>query len=322
MFLPVVLIRKMKKGLTALFILGMVCSVLAQNVVAQPSDYRMSRQEYIDKYKDQAIKEMHRSGVPASITLAQGILESADGNSPLARYANNHFGIKCHRGWDGETFIMDDDEKNECFRKYHDVLDSYRDHSDFLSGRSRYAALFELKITDYKGWAKGLKKAGYATNPKYANILIHLIETYELAQYDKIDKLPKREIEPEIVETNKLQYNDRTIQLQNNIKYVVVRDGDSFFKIADDLDMGMWQLYKYNDMEKGDALEPGQILYLQPKKGKGTSETHVFRKGDSMWQISQSYGIKLSKLYKRNRMEPGTKPKPGQLIYLRKNKPE
>ena len=135
-------------------------------------------------YREDAIREMERNSIPASITLAQGILESGDGNSPLARYANNHFGIKCHSDWTGKTFIQDDDKKNECFRKYKDPYESYKDHSDFLK-KNRYAFLFELKITDYKGWAHGLKKAGYATNPKYPHLLIKIIEENNLAQYDK-----------------------------------------------------------------------------------------------------------------------------------------
>jgi LysM repeat protein len=311
----------MKKGFTILFILGMFCSVFAQEALAQPADYNMSRQEYIEKYKDQAIKEMHRAGIPASITLAQGILESADGNSPLARYANNHFGIKCHAGWQGESFIMDDDTRNECFRKYNSAYESYKDHSDFLTGRSRYAELFTFKITDYKAWAHGLKKAGYATNPKYAGILISIIESFELYKYDEIRKMPKQDAIADVPRTDRLELSDRTIKLQNNIKYTVVKQDDSFFKIANDLNMGLWQLYKYNDLEKGDGIEPGQILYLQPKRSKGTEESHVFKKGDSMWQISQMYGIRLKKLYKRNEMEVGTEGKIGQLIYLRKNKP-
>ena len=153
----------------------------------------MTRQEYIEKYKDDAISEMHRSGVPASITLAQGILESGDGNSKMARVAKNHFGIKCHSDWKGKTFIQDDDTKNECFRKYKSVLDSYKDHSDFLK-RRRYAALFELKITDYKSWAKGLKKAGYATNPKYPQLLIGIIEANELYQYDSKKSKKKKKL--------------------------------------------------------------------------------------------------------------------------------
>lgn len=310
----------MRRGLTIYFILGLMFSAWAQTTAAQPSEYRMSRSEYIDTYKDQAIKEMHRAGIPASITLAQGILESADGNSPLARYANNHFGIKCHSGWSGETFIQDDDAKDECFRKYFSAYESYRDHSDFLTTRSRYAGLFDLKLNDYKGWAHGLKKAGYATNPKYANILIKLIEDYELNRYDKMDKMPKQEAVADIEREHKIEIQDRTIKLQNNIKYTVVKEDDSFFKIAKEMNMGLWQLYKYNDMEKGDNLEPGQILYLQPKRSKGKEDTHITKKGDSMWLISQMYGVKLKKLYKRNDMEPGSEPKVGQLIYLRKNK--
>lgn len=304
-----------------LILFGMALTAFPQEVLSQPDEYRMSRNEYIEKYKDQAIREMLHSGVPASITLAQGILESGDGNSPLARYAKNHFGIKCHKGWKGETFIMDDDESNECFRKYYSVYESFRDHSEFLSGRSRYASLFTLKTTDYKGWARGLKKAGYATNPKYANILIRIIETYDLSKYDKVNKMPKQEMVSGIPTENKIEVADRTIDLQNNIKYIVVKSDDSFYKIANDLNMGLWQLYKYNDLEKGDNIEPGQILYLQPKRGKGTKEEHVTRKGDTMWQISQKYGIRLQKLYKRNAMEIGAEPKVGQLIYLRKNKP-
>jgi len=314
------LISKARHSVLALSLLVSI-ACMAQNAVAQPSDYRLTRKEYIETYKEEAIREMLRAGIPASITLAQGILESADGNSPLARYAKNHFGIKCHRGWSGERFIMDDDEKNECFRKYYSVYDSYRDHSEFLTGRSRYADLFKLKITDYKGWAKGLKKAGYATNPKYANILIRIIEDNELYKYDKVKKLPKREPEhkPKPV-TDQLDEYDRAIRLQNRIKYTVVKEGDTFFKVADELDMGLWQLYKYNDMEKGQKLHAGQVLYLQPKRGKGTEEFHETKKGDSMWMISQMYGIRLKKLYKRNNMERGTEPTPGQVIYLRKNK--
>ena len=155
---------------------------------AQPAERRITREEYIEMYKDDAIREMLKSGVPASITLAQGILESGNGNSPLAVYAKNHFGVKCHKGWTGESMRLDDDEKNECFRKYETVYESFKDHSDFLVTRSRYAFLFDLKITDYKGWAKGLKKAGYATNPNYPSLLIDLIEKYELYNYDKVDQ--------------------------------------------------------------------------------------------------------------------------------------
>src|SRR5690554_5416321 len=166
------------------------CLFISSSTIAQ-SAKRISRAEYISMYKDDAIREMHRSGVPASITLAQGILESGDGNSALARKANNHFGIKCHGDWKGKTYYQDDDEKDECFRKYKSVLESFRDHSEFLK-KPRYAFLFELKPTDYKGWAKGLKKAGYATNPRYPQLLIKIIEENNLHQYDLV-KLPKKE---------------------------------------------------------------------------------------------------------------------------------
>ena len=309
------------KVLTVFLLPGLVFSVFAQEATAQPSDYLLSRAEYIEKFSDQAVKEMHRAGVPASITLAQGILESSDGNSALAKYANNHFGIKCHAGWTGETFIMDDDAQNECFRKYNSALESYRDHSEFLSTRSRYASLFELKTTDYKAWAHGLKKAGYATNPKYATILIQIIETYELYKYDEVEKMPRQEAVTEIEREHKLEVSDRNIRLQNRIKYTVVRQDDSFYKIAKDLNMGLWQLYKYNDLKRGDNLEPGQILYLQPKRGRASEESHIARKGDTMWQISQIYGIRLKKLYRLNAFTPGQEPAAGQLIYLRHHKP-
>ena len=146
---------------------------------------RMTTEEYIAQYKDVAIKKMREYKIPASITLAQGILESGSGNSRLARKANNHFGIKCHKEWHGKKFYMDDDEKHECFRKYPKAADSYRDHSKFLTQRGRYTFLFQYDITDYKKWAYGLKKAGYATNPKYPRLLIKIIEKYHLDQCDK-----------------------------------------------------------------------------------------------------------------------------------------
>ncbi|MEQ8908064.1 MAG: glucosaminidase domain-containing protein [Vicingaceae bacterium] len=282
-------------------------------------------------YKDDAIREMHRSGVPASITLAQGILESGDGNSPLARYAKNHFGIKCHSSWTGKTFIQDDDEKDECFRKYKHVLDSYRDHSDFLK-KKRYAFLFDLKITDYKGWAKGLKKAGYATNPKYPQLLIRIIEENDLAKFDKMKpgKAPKNEKE------GKKQWRDKTNKQksasrvrkgahqvkkhENNIKYIEVKAKDNIEKIADEFEMGEWQLYKYNDLDKDEPLFTSGVLFLQPKRNRAKQDYHTVKAGESMWEISQQYGIKLKKLYRKNRMDRKEEPEVGQKLYLRKKK--
>lgn len=287
----------------------------------QPAERRTSRNEYITKYKDDAIREMHQSGVPASITLAQGILESGDGNSPLAMYANNHFGIKCHAGWTGESMRIDDDKKNECFRKYETAYESFRDHSQFLATRSRYEFLFKLKITDYKGWAKGLKKAGYATNPKYANLLIMLIEQNDLSQYDNFGKVPPRK--PSKNKTSKVlagKKQVRTVKLHNNVKYVVVKEGDSFYRIAHDFEMDLRQLYKYNDLNKGDVLKTGEVIYIQPKRNKAAEEYHVVREGDTMRSISQNYGIKLKKLYKKNLMILGTQPKVGDKLNLKKKK--
>jgi len=287
-------------------------------VLAQPAEYKLTAKEYIEHYKEEAIREMLMHGVPASITLAQGMLESGNGNSPLAVYANNHFGIKCHRGWEGLTFIQDDDTRNECFRKYPNVLDSYSDHSAFLSGRSRYASLFNLKKTDYKGWAKGLKKAGYATNPKYPQLLISLIERHNLYEYDNANEMPSLRPEPEIL-ANKPILKGRKVMIHNNVKYIFVGEGDTYFKIANGLDMMLWQLYKYNDLNKSDKLRSGQVLYLQPKrrKAKRGYDFHIVRYGEDMYDISQKYAVKLYSLYRMNKMGEGSVPTPGQKLWLR-----
>lgn len=305
----------MKSHLSILFF----CLVLLQNLVAQPAERRISRSEYIEKYKDDAIQEMHHSGVPASITLAQGILESGDGNSPLALYANNHFGIKCHSSWKGETFIMDDDEKNECFRKYNSAYESFKDHSEFLTSRSRYASLFELNITDYKGWAKGLKAAGYATNPKYADLLIALIEKHELYRFDNYAKVPSKQLAKNKTSSVLAEsQSKRIVKLRNNIKYTFVSDGDDVASIAADFDMNTWQIYKYNDLNKSDKLKSGEIIYLQPKRNKATEEFHTVKSGETMREIAQMHGIKLKQLYKKNNLIVGTQPQAGQKLSLRK----
>ena len=287
---------------------------------AQPAEYKMSRKEYIEKYREEAIKEMLANNIPASITLAQALLESGDGNSPLARYANNHFGIKCHKTWQGPTFIQDDDEKNECFRKYYTVYDSYKDHSDFLRTRSWYAPLFKLKTTDYKGWAYGLKKAGYATHPKYAELLITLIEDNKLYEYDKLKEISGYKQQSNPIVVNKLDSVRGTVELRNNIKYIVAKPGDTAFKIADSFQMGLWQIYKYNDLSREEKLKPGEIIYLQPKRNEALEEYHIVKKGETMRSVSQLYGIKLKKLYWYNHMNPGEEVKDSDILYLRKRK--
>lgn len=293
--------------------------LIPAGLFAQPSERKFTCMDYVTKYKDDAIREMQMFRVPASITLAQGMLESDNGNSALAVYANNHFGIKCHKEWTGETYTQDDDDTNECFRKYQTVYDSYVDHSQFLKTRKRYAALFELKITDYKGWAKGLKAAGYATAPKYADLLIEIIERYKLYEYDTEEGIPVLASAPK-AETGQtvMTISRRDIFLNNNVKYVVVKPGDSVMKIAKEMNMGAWQLYKYNELNKDAKLKTGQMIYIQPKRKKAQEETHTVKQGETMHDISQRYGIKVKALYKLNAMEPGTQPKRGDVLKLKK----
>lgn len=298
-------------------ILTLITLKFSLSAIAQPSETRISRQEYIETYKDIAIREMLEFNIPASITLAQGILESGDGNSPLAKYAKNHFGIKCHKGWEGPTFIQDDDEKNECFRKYSDVEESYRDHSLFLKGRKWYAELFDLKITDYKGWAYGLKKAGYATHPKYAELLIEIIEKNELYRFDKLDELPKSLQAKNTVSSKKPESKNYEFSTKNNIRFIVAQKGDTYYKIARRYEMGLWQIYKYNDLEKSDICKEGELIYLQPKRRKGDVATHTITKGETMRSISQMHGIKLKRLYKLNNLPNDYQPKIGEVLKLK-----
>ena len=303
-----------------LFILATLIPMLS---FAQPSERLISTEEYIQRWNEEATLQMALHDIPASITLAQGILESAHGNSALAKYGNNHFGIKCHT-WDGETIHKDDDSKNECFRKYHDAKESFEDHSAFLTTRGRYSSLFELKETDYKGWAKGLKKAGYATNPKYADLLINLIEKYDLDKYDSQGQLtsihtPKNnKAKPEsIKEVQPVRLQHVVHKHENNIKFIKVSAGDTYYQIAKEFEMGLWQIYKYNDIEESDFLIEGQTIFLQPKRNKSRYKFHTVEKNESMKDISNFYGIKLKKLYKRNGIEFGSKLTPGTRIALK-----
>lgn len=308
------------------------------STVAIANDVRISRSEYIDLWKDVAVDNMVLHGIPASITLAQGILESGDGNSELARKANNHFGIKCHSDWNGKRVYHDDDAKGECFRKYKDARESFADHSDFLK-RKRYEPLFSLEITDYKGWAHGLKKAGYATNPQYANRLIRIIEDNDLTRYDKIglamrtddvvaDDHPRTRAKKPSKVKAKGDKNDefsaialgqkRNIKLSDNrIKYVYGKAGDTFESIAEELEMMTWQIRRYNDFNKNHRIAEGEIVYLQPKRARAKSKTHVMQEGETLWDVSQNYGVKLKKLYKRNELVPGSLPEPGFQLKLR-----
>ncbi|MBN2482409.1 MAG: glucosaminidase domain-containing protein [Bacteroidales bacterium] len=276
------------------------------------------RVEYFQKYYVLAIEEMIRSGIPASITLAQGALESGDGNSRLARQANNHFGIKCHDDWNGRTIKHDDDSRNECFRSYNSVEDSYRDHSDFLNGRQRYAFLFELEPTDYKGWARGLKNAGYATSRDYASALIKIIEDYNLQQYDLIALNDRGFRGSSHISSSSLA--QRQIMENNRVKYIITKEGDNFPSLANDLEKMLWELPRYNDLTPYDSLGAGRIIYLQPKRNKAEmgNKTHIVKSGETMFDISQLYAVKLDRLYDLNRMPYGTEPEAGAVLQLRK----
>lgn len=262
--------------------------------------------QYIEQYKNIAIREMKHYGIPASITLAQGILESDNGNSPLAVKARNHFGIKCTSDWDGRTFHYDDDRKNECFRKYKHDEDSYTDHTEFLRNRPNYAFLFGLDRDDYKGWAKGLKKAGYATNPKYPQLLINLIEKYKLYAYDgKGGSKPNDE--------NLLA----GLSENNSVKFVRVKNGETLFSIADQYNLSERTLRKYNDLPKRSLLKTGDRIYVEQKRKRGKEKYHIVDRGETMHFISQEYGIRLKKLYRRNRMSAGTEAATGERLNLR-----
>jgi LysM repeat protein len=290
---------------------------------AQPPKKRVTREEYIAKYKNDAIRDMNKTGVPASITLAQGMLESENGNSDLAILAKNHFGIKCHLEWNGDTYVKDDDHKNECFRKYNTVLESFDDHSAFLKSRKHYASLFDLPRTDYKAWANGLKKAGYATNPNYGPMIIKLIEDNKLYEFDTEANIPvavqKQPEQPKHeVKQNEYNFPAKILLSSNKVKYVLAEDGDNCLKIAKRYDMSLWQIYKYNDIDKNILLKKGQRIYLKPKRRKSAEDLHVVKAGETMHSISQLHGIKLKFLYRKNRMETGSEPKAGQKLSLKK----
>ena len=296
------------KRIIYLLITLLTISVSAQN---------LSSEDYIHKFHKIAIDEMHSYGIPASITLAQGILESGNGNSLLSQKSKNHFGIKCHKGWNGKKVYHDDDEEDECFRKYKKVSDSYRDHSEFLKNRGRYTFLFDYKMTDYKSWARGLKKAGYATNPHYADKLIELIERFDLAQYDNASKSGKRKIKKPKRRNRKKIYKS-----ENGLKYVLSNAGDDFDKIATQQSLWLWELLEFNDIKKDQKLSEGVIVYLEQKKKKSKSEFHIVEEGDSMHSISQLYGVQLAKLKHRNRFDENQEVHVGQKVFLRKRKPK
>jgi hypothetical protein len=289
------------------------------------------RADYIEKYSGLAVSEMRRSGIPASITMAQAILESSLGKSDLATKANNHFGIKCHVGWEGREFFYDDDHKNECFRVYESVEDSFRDHSIFLLTRDRYKDLFSLDPKDYKGWARGLKAAGYATNPHYAELLIKIIEEEELYLLDNWipPAEPRNSTSGELVKEWELPGHRPTsypmqMYKRNRIDFVIAGPGETVESITEKMDLLRWEIRRYNELEKNEEVDEGSIVYIQPKRKQAARgfDTHIVEEGETIYSISQHYGIKTKWLLKRNNLEEGAVLQEGQRIWLRGTKPD
>jgi len=285
---------------------------------------KITREKYTGDFSDLAMREMIRVGIPASITLAQGCLESNNGNSTLAVKGNNHFGIKCH-DWTGKKIYHNDDRRHECFRSYPSAYDSYMDHSQFLTTKSRYAPLFEISPHDYRSWAKGLKKAGYATANNYATLLIRIIEENELYQYDLLVLNGSLDgIDTTSFPAQPGSMAQRKVLLNNKIEYILSEPGDTPESLRAELGLYKNEIYRYNNLYKGARLETGSIIYLQPKRSKAAhgNEIHRVEAGQTMYDISQTYGVKLKHLYRKNYMMEGEQPLEGTDIYLRKKKRE
>ncbi len=306
----------------------------------------MSREEYINRYKHIAIAHQRRYGIPASITMAQGILESNSGNSNLARKSNNHFGIKCKGDWKGRSVRHDDDAPNECFRAYDTVEKSYEDHAEFLDSSPRYDSLFVFSPTDYRSWARGLKGAGYATAPDYAPRLVKIIEDYKLYLLDREEEgegrgeiaylaettsLPRESIEERArqdmdgIDPNNFRITVNTVNGYNLYRtnqslYVVAEEGDSYRTIARLFDVSASTLRKFNDIKDNSAiLREGDVVYLERKKSHwmGNTRQHKVRRGESIYRISQSYGIRLSSLRRINKLKGDAEPAEGVNIALK-----
>lgn len=303
-------------------------------VLAQAGSADQTPEQYIAKWKEVAVRKMKEHGIPASITMAQGLLESRNGNSILAVNGNNHFGIKCTPDWTGGSIFYDDDKKNECFRKYRSADQSFEDHSKFLQ-RPRYANLFELKPTDYKGWAHGLKRAGYATDPHYPQKLINLIERYQLDNLDRgvnVSYASKDATPGKATSGNPVRHtnrnddnvvtigNARPVELfDGRIKFVRARKGETVRNIAEEIQQMPGLVAGWNDMGKDGTLEDGQVVYIQPKRNKSKDqESCTAQEGETLWSISQRYGVKLKKLAKYNGMGIADPVQAGQKVWLRK----
>ena len=318
-------LRGMKKTLFA--ILVVLLSALCMADTPQRS--------YIEKYSDLAVEEMYRTGVPASITLAQGLLESGNGLSELAVKGNNHFGIKCHNTWTGAKVYHDDDRKGECFRKYDNPEESFRDHSDFLRYRDRYKFLFDYEPTDYKSWAYGLKVAGYATDPKYPEKLIRLIEEHELYLYDTMQAVSGEEVAQQIPQSPaRLEQArpltdgqcevfrfalSRQMYSQNGVPFVYAEEGETYESIARSYRLFRKEILKFNDLKEDAELLPGTVVYLQKKKKASHPglDRYVVEEGQTLWEISQRFAVRMKNLCRLNGIEEGYVLREGDVLQLR-----
>jgi hypothetical protein len=315
----------------------LVLAVVLMTVSA--AGQKSSCAEYLEKYKNIAIADMEKYGIPASIKMAQGMLESDNGNSRLAREGNNHFGIKCKSDWTGEVVYHDDDQKGECFRKYATAEESWHDHSEFLDRGQRYQFLFELDPTDYKGWAHGLKQAGYATNPRYPELLIKIIEDNELYLLDRgeqipigdiiareeaeasrgdVTPLPSEQVDVDNYVIAMYNHNGYEIYMNNGLRFVVAREGDDLAKMAWLLGIGEKKLRRFNDFSPDQNIAHGNMVYIQAKNSRSVSGRvmHTVAEGETLHSISQLYGIKMKALARRNHYEPTVKLFAGQQIKL------
>ena len=328
-------------------------SLAFKNSFAQPDPVVV---EYIKKYKDLAIAEMQRTGIPASIKLAQGIHETSAGTSDLVKRSNNHFGLKCKAEWTGMTVKHTDDAPNECFRKYDSPLDSYKDQSNYLKGTPRYASLFEIDPTDYKAWAFGLKKAGYATNPKYSQVLIKLIEDYDLQDYTMIalgklkpgqETLAKNENknsdiiipvekpivmppEPEIVvyskkETKKpvetkTDFPDGEFKI-NETKVIYAKKGTSYLSIAEKYAIPLARIFEFNEMKVQEVVDKDQLIYIMRKRKVGLNEQHTVTPGETLADIAQTEALRIESLLEYNFLQSNMQPAVGSVLYLRAKGP-
>jgi hypothetical protein len=290
------------------YLLCCLCLVCASLPAHAQMRWNRQYQIYFDQYKDMAIEQMLRYRIPASITLAQGVFESAAGRSVLATRGNNHFGIKCH-GWTGRSMAYDDDAIGECFRVYDNVRESFEDHSKFLTRGQRYARLFSLNITDYRGWAHGLKACGYATNPRYAHKLIEIIELYKLYLYDRATDydhfMAKRSGTAHPAQQGVPLH---PIKIFNKNYYMMAREGDTFKSIGEEIEISGRKIAKYNERDYHDVLHAGEIVYLKKKRKRASksykNRPHVVQAGESMHDVAQRYGIRLKNLYKMNKLSP------------------